>query len=99
IADRIRSDSDRPRDLVCTSQSPRYSLMTAGTELASGLSANVPSSSLGVIAMADESITGKRIAFLATCGVEQAELTEPWKAVKDAGAKPELVSLKSGEIQ
>jgi deglycase len=49
--------------------------------------------------MATESIKGKRIAFLATCGVEQVELTEPWEAVKDAGATPELVSLKSGEIQ
>jgi protease I len=49
--------------------------------------------------MATECIKGKRIAFLATCGVEQVELTEPWKAVKDAGATPELISLKSGEIQ
>jgi protease I len=31
--------------------------------------------------------------------VEQVELTEPWKAVEDAGGKPELVSLESGEIQ
>jgi protease I len=49
--------------------------------------------------MASESIQGKRIAFLATCGVEQVELTEPWKAVKKAGGMPELISLKSGEIQ
>jgi len=49
--------------------------------------------------MGTESINGKRIAFLATCGVEQVELAEPWKAVKDAGATPELISLKSGEIQ
>jgi protease I len=49
--------------------------------------------------MATESINGKHIAFLATCGVEQVELTEPWQAVKEAGATPELVSLKSGEIQ
>jgi protease I len=49
--------------------------------------------------MAINSIKGKHIAFLATCGVEQVELTEPWKAVKDAGAMPELVSLKAGEIQ
>jgi protease I len=46
-----------------------------------------------------ESIQGKRIAFLATDGVEQVELTEPWKAVKEAGGRPELVSIKSGEIQ
>src|SRR3954464_6711521 len=49
--------------------------------------------------MASESIKGKRIAFLATDGVEQVELTEPWSAVEDAGATPELISLKSGEIQ
>ena len=48
--------------------------------------------------MADQ-LQGKKIAFLATDGVEQVELTEPWKAVKEAGADPELVSLESGEIQ
>jgi protease I len=44
-------------------------------------------------------LQGKRVAFLATDMVEQVELTEPWKAVKDAGGTPELVSLKEGEIQ
>ncbi len=44
-------------------------------------------------------LTGKRIAFLATDMVEQVELTEPWKAVEQAGGKPELVSLEEGEIQ
>ena len=44
-------------------------------------------------------LDGKRVAFLATDGVEQIELTEPWKAVEEAGAKPELVSLEAGEIQ
>lgn len=48
--------------------------------------------------MADK-LQGKRVAFLATDMVEQIELTEPWKAVKDAGGTPELVSLKEGEIQ
>jgi protease I len=47
--------------------------------------------------MAD--LSGKRIAFLATDMVEQVELTEPWKAVERAGARPELVSLEAGEIQ
>jgi protease I len=41
----------------------------------------------------------KRVAFLATDGVEQVELTEPWKAVENEGGRPELVSLESGEIQ
>jgi protease I len=44
-------------------------------------------------------LNGKRIAFLATDMVEQVELTEPWKAVDEAGAAPELVSLEDGEIQ
>ncbi len=44
-------------------------------------------------------LKGKRIAFLATDGVEQVELTEPWKAVEQAGGAPELISLKGGTIQ
>src|ERR1700710_1695192 len=47
-----------------------------------------------------DELKGKRIAFLvAPEGVEQAELTEPWQAVRDAGAHPVLVSTDSGEIQ
>jgi protease I len=46
-----------------------------------------------------DKLQGKRVAFLATDMVEQVELTEPWKAVKEAGATPELVSLEEGEIQ
>jgi protease I len=44
-------------------------------------------------------LSGKRIAFLATDGVEQVELTEPWKAVEQAGGEPVLISLKKGKIQ
>jgi len=44
-------------------------------------------------------LNGKRIAFLATDMVEQVELTEPWKAVEEAGGQPELISLEEGEIQ
>ncbi len=44
-------------------------------------------------------LTGKKIAFLATDGFEQVELTKPWEAIKDAGATVELISLESGEIQ
>jgi protease I len=44
-------------------------------------------------------LTGKRVAFLATDGVEQVELVEPWAAVRDAGGEPELVSVHDGEIQ
>jgi deglycase len=48
--------------------------------------------------MANE-LKGKKIAFLATDMVEQVELTGPWAALKGAGAKLELVSIKDGEIQ
>jgi len=44
-------------------------------------------------------LSGKKIAFLATDGFEQVELTKPWNAIKDAGAEVVLVSLKSGKIQ
>ena len=44
-------------------------------------------------------LRGKKIAFLATDGVEDSELTEPWKAVTEAGADAELVSIKKGEIR
>jgi protease I len=44
-------------------------------------------------------LEGKKVAFLATDGVEQVELTEPWKKVEEEGGTPELVSLESGEIQ
>lgn len=45
------------------------------------------------------SLTGKRIAFLATDGVESVEYTEPRRAVEAAGARPELIAPKSGSIQ
>jgi protease I len=49
--------------------------------------------------MADK-LKDKRIAFLvAPEGVEQIELTEPWKAVEQAGGQPELISTESGQIQ
>ena len=44
-------------------------------------------------------LEGKRVAFLATDMVEQIELTEPWKAVRDEGARVELISLEEGKIQ
>lgn len=51
-------------------------------------------------ALVSESLNGKRVAFMvAPEGVEQVELTEPWKAVRDAGGRPELVSTQSGEIR
>jgi protease I len=48
--------------------------------------------------MASGPLDGRRVAFLATNGVEESELSQPWEAVTAAGGKPELVSVQSGEI-
>jgi deglycase len=45
-------------------------------------------------------LEGKRVAFLmANEGVEQVELTEPWKAVQGAGGEPVLIAPEAGEVQ
>ncbi|QNU15320.1 type 1 glutamine amidotransferase domain-containing protein [Thermomonas sp. XSG] len=44
-------------------------------------------------------LRGKTIAILATDGFEQVEMTEPKRAVEEAGATTRLLSLKTGEIQ
>ncbi len=42
----------------------------------------------------------KKVAFLvASEGIEQVELTEPWKAVTDAGHEAVLVSPEPGQVQ
>ncbi|MDQ3796519.1 MAG: peptidase C56, partial [Pseudomonadota bacterium] len=46
-----------------------------------------------------QTLQGKKVAILAADGVEQVELVEPRKAVTDAGAQTELLSIKPGEIQ
>ena len=46
-----------------------------------------------------EKLSGKKVAFVATDGVEQIELTEPWKAVESEGGQPELLSIEEGQIQ
>jgi len=43
-------------------------------------------------------LSGKRVAFLATNGFEDPELTSPWEAVTGAGADAVLVSPESGSI-
>src|SRR3954451_4991876 len=48
--------------------------------------------------MADE-LKGKTVASPAAEGGGQCELTEPWKAVEQAGGSPELVSVEEGEVQ
>jgi protease I len=41
-----------------------------------------------------------RVAFLVSKeGIEQAELTEPWKAVEQAGGQPMLISVEPGTVQ
>jgi len=45
-------------------------------------------------------LEGKQVAFLVSKeGVEQVELTEPWKAVREAGATPRLISTEPGKVQ
>ncbi len=42
----------------------------------------------------------KQVAFLVAAeGIEQVELTEPWKAVTDAGHEAVLVSPEAGSVQ
>lgn len=45
-------------------------------------------------------LSGLRVAFLtANEGVEQAELTVPWLAVKERGGIPELIAPSTGKVQ
>lgn len=46
-----------------------------------------------------DKLNGKRVAILATEGVEQVELTEPRKALEKAGAKTDVVSPKDGKFK
>jgi protease I len=46
-----------------------------------------------------KNLEGKRIAFLATDGVEQSELEQPWNELMQAGATLELLSVHKGAIQ
>src|SRR5829696_4110863 len=47
--------------------------------------------------MAD--LDGLRVAVFATDGVEESEIVEPIKALRDAGAKVTVISPKPDEIQ
>lgn len=50
--------------------------------------------------MPQTQMAGRTVAFLvAPEGVEQVELTAPWKAVEEAGGTPVLISTASGEVQ
>lgn len=46
-----------------------------------------------------KTLQGKRVAFLATDGVEEVEYTKPREAVERAGGQPELISTKPGQVQ
>ena len=49
--------------------------------------------------MPDNNLEGLRVAITATDGVEESELTEPRKALEQAGARTTLIAPKSGKIQ
>ncbi len=49
--------------------------------------------------MKEKPLDGMQVAIIATDGVEQAELTEPRKALEDAGARTVLIAPKPGTIQ
>jgi protease I len=47
-----------------------------------------------------ERLEGTKVAVLvANEGIEQVELTEPWKALEEAGAQPELIAPEGGKAQ
>ena len=52
-----------------------------------------------VVKMADETLQGLKIAILVTDGFEEVELTEPRKALDQAGADTRVVSPKGGEMR
>jgi protease I len=49
--------------------------------------------------MPEKKLQGKKVAILAADMVEQVELVEPRKALEDAGAQTELISIHPGKIQ
>jgi protease I len=49
--------------------------------------------------MMAKGVAGKRVAIVATDGFEQSELAEPKRALEEAGAKTEIVSLHPGTIR
>ena len=60
---------------------------------------------MSIFTSSDETgpLTGKRVAILATEGFEQVELTEPLKALQEAGAEVHVIApeagIKSGQIK
>ena len=46
-----------------------------------------------------KNLNGKKVAILVADGFEQVEMTEPKKALEEAGAQTEIVSPVKGEVQ
>ncbi len=49
--------------------------------------------------MDSSKLSGKKVAVIATDYFEESELTEPVKALRDAGAEVHIIAPKSGEIK
>ena len=49
--------------------------------------------------MANQNLQGMKVAILVTDGFEQVELTEPRKALDQAGAQTRVVSPKNGKVK
>jgi protease I len=49
--------------------------------------------------MADRALQGKKVAILAADMFERVELEEPRKALEEAGAQTEVISIHDGEIK
>src|SRR5438874_13387282 len=49
--------------------------------------------------MQKNTLDGMKVAILVTDGFEQVELTEPKKALEQAGATTKILSPKSGQVQ
>lgn len=49
--------------------------------------------------MAERTLDGMRVAFLLSSCFEQSELTEPMKALEEAGATARIVSLQPGTVR
>ena len=49
--------------------------------------------------MANETLDGLKVAILVTDGFEQVEMTEPRKALDEAGAETQLVSPKDDQVK
>jgi protease I len=49
--------------------------------------------------MTTPTLQGRVAVLVANEGIEQVELTEPWKALEKAGAQPELIAPRPGRAQ